>query len=379
MGLGRICRQRRAVNGEAVVHGGDLDLAGDEVLHRMIGAVMALVHFHGLGADRDAEHLMAETDAKSWHALVDDVADHRHRVRAGRRRIARAVREKDAVGLERKNVLARGLRRHHGHAAAFACELAQDIALDAVVERDHVKARPLLAAIALAPPPRRLVPGEALARGHHRHEIHADEARPFARFLLEGIEIEPARGLVRNHRVGHALEANSAGERARVDAGEADDAARFEPLVEMASRAVIRRRRDGGVQHDAARPRRRRHVHRLDVVLVGADIADMRECEGDDLPGIGGIGEDLLVAGHRRVEADFTHCMPGCAKTRAFEDRAVGEHEQRAGLWLGPNCFGLILAGMGRLFLAHRKPKSWSAPPGSFGSIPTRARFCERP
>jgi len=171
---------------------------------------------------------------------------------------------------------------------------------------------------------------------------------------------EPARGLVRNHRVGHALEANSAGERARVDAGEADDAARFEPLVEMASRAVIRRRRDGGVQHDAARPRRRRHVHRLDVVLVGADIADMREREGDDLPGVGGIGEDLLVAGHGGVEADLAHRMAGCAKAQAFEHGAVREHEQRACFQLRPRCFGGIVRGRRRcrLFLWHRRPKS---------------------
>jgi hypothetical protein len=38
------------------------------------------------------------------------------------------------------------------------------------------------------------------------------------------------------------------------------------------------------VQHDAARAGRRRQVDGLDVVLVGADIADMRESEGDDLP-----------------------------------------------------------------------------------------------
>jgi hypothetical protein len=128
-------------------------------------------------------------------------------------------------------------------------------------------------------------------------------------------------------------------------------------LIEMAPRAVIGRRRDRRVQHDAARPRRRRHVHRLDVVLVGADIADMRECEGDDLPGIGRIGEDLLIAGHGGVEADLAHRMPGCAEAEAFEDGAVGEHEQRARFRLGPRRFGVILRGRRRLFLAHRRPK----------------------
>jgi hypothetical protein len=43
----------------------------------------------------------------------------------------------------------------------------------------------------------------------------------------------------------------------------------------------------------------------LDVLVVGADIADMREGEGDDLPGIGRVGQDFLIAGHRGVEADL--------------------------------------------------------------------------
>ena len=37
---------RFAVDGEAVVHRDDLDLAGGEVLHRMVRAVVALVHLH---------------------------------------------------------------------------------------------------------------------------------------------------------------------------------------------------------------------------------------------------------------------------------------------------------------------------------------------
>src|SRR5262245_7351894 len=43
VGLHRVGRESGAVDGEAVVHGGDLDLARDEVLHRMVGAVMPLM------------------------------------------------------------------------------------------------------------------------------------------------------------------------------------------------------------------------------------------------------------------------------------------------------------------------------------------------
>ena len=156
------------------------------------------------------------------------------------------------------------------------------------------------------------------------------------------VEVEPARRLVRDHGVRHAVDPNAAGERAGVDAGDTDDAARLEPVVEVAGRAVIRGLGDRGVQHHAARPRRGRHVHGLDVVLVGADIADMGEGEGDDLPGIGGIGEDLLVAGHGGVEAHLAHRMAGRAEAHAFDHGAVGEHEQRGRLGLRPPLRGRI-------------------------------------
>src|SRR5262249_3636245 len=74
MGLDRVRRQGRAVDREAVVHRGDLDLAGGEVFHRMVGAVVALVHLAGLGADRDPEHLVTEADAEGRDAAVDDAS-----------------------------------------------------------------------------------------------------------------------------------------------------------------------------------------------------------------------------------------------------------------------------------------------------------------
>ncbi len=65
----------------------------------------------------------------------------------------------------------------------------------------------------------------------------------------------------------------------------------------------------------------------LDVFAVGADVADVREGEGDDLPGVGGIGHHLLVAGHRGVEADLAHRGADVAETAAPDDGAVGQNE----------------------------------------------------
>src|SRR5262249_22592850 len=104
----------------------------------------------------------------------------------------------------------------------------------------------------------------------------------------------------------------------------------------MPRRAVVRRRGDGRVQHDAARAGRRREIDRFDVLVVGADIADMRECEGDDLSGIGGIGEDLLITRHRGVEADLADRMAGGAEALSFKDGAVGKDDERRRFGLGP-------------------------------------------
>ena len=86
LGLGR---ERVAVDREAVVHRGDLDLAGGLVLHRMVGAVMALMHLQRLGADREAEHLVAEADPEGRHVLArspaGSPAPHICRSRPGRR------------------------------------------------------------------------------------------------------------------------------------------------------------------------------------------------------------------------------------------------------------------------------------------------------
>ena len=41
-----------------------------QVLHRMIGAVMALRHLLGLGAQGEAQHLMAQADTEHGYAAI---------------------------------------------------------------------------------------------------------------------------------------------------------------------------------------------------------------------------------------------------------------------------------------------------------------------
>ena len=50
----------------------------------------------------------------------------------------------------------------------------------------------------------------------------------------------------------------------------------------------------------------------------------------DELPGVRRIGEDLLVAGHRRREDGLAGGRAARAEGLAFEDGAVGEDEMSA-------------------------------------------------
>src|SRR5215468_12570948 len=61
-------RHRRRVDGEAVVLRGDLDLAGGEILDRMVGAVMTERQLVSPPAGRQTEDLVAQTYAEGRHA-----------------------------------------------------------------------------------------------------------------------------------------------------------------------------------------------------------------------------------------------------------------------------------------------------------------------
>ena len=111
---------------------------------------------------------------------------------------------------------------------------------------------------------------------------------------------------------------------------------RFSHWSRSAAGAVVGRVGDVGLEHRADGAGAGGRVEVLDVLVIGADIADMREGEGDDLAGIGRVGEDFLVAGQRRVEADFGDRASGGAKAAPFDDRAVGQHQQGGRLFGGP-------------------------------------------
>ena len=76
----------------------------------------------------------------------------------------------------------------------------------------------------------------------------------------------------------------------------------------------------GAVTDDQARSHR---SLRFLIFRVTAGVADMRVGQGHDLTRVGGVGQDLLVTGHRRIENRFADGVPACPDTAAAKNAAV--------------------------------------------------------
>ena len=321
--------QRAGRDLETVVLAGDLDPPCRQLLDRMVGAAVAEGHLPGLGAKREGEQLVAEADAEERQPAGYQPLDDRHGIDARRGGVSRPVGEKDAVRLVREDRLGVRRRGHDGHPAACRCQRAQDVPLGAVIDRHDMAARRGLGAVAAGlRVPGGLRPVIGLAAADLAREVHAFEPRPGAglgdeRRLVD--RLRPRR--VCQRPVLRAAAAQQAGQPPGIDTGDADEAAALQPAFEMLRRAPVRRLGDIGAEHQS----KRRRSRGLLVVVVGADIADMGKGEGDDLPGIGRIGQNFLVAAHRGVEADFAHGLAACAEAAAAKDRSVGERERRSG------------------------------------------------
>ena len=104
-----------------MVLAGDLHLAGGQVLDRVVGAPVAQVHLAGAGTERPRQNLMTQADAEQRQAAFQQLLDHGHGIAAGRRWIAGAVGEEQAVRRMVENLLRGRGRGHDGDTAAERC------------------------------------------------------------------------------------------------------------------------------------------------------------------------------------------------------------------------------------------------------------------
>ena len=82
-------------------------------------------------------------------------------------------------------------------------------------------------------------------------------------------------------------------------------------------------------------------IRRLDVLGIGAGVADMREGKHHDLPGIGRIGEDFLISGNRGVEANLARGLSNRANAEALNNQAVGQNNRSCVRAIAP-CGGAV-------------------------------------
>ena len=194
------------------------------------------------------------------------------------------------------------------------------------IDRDHMKARLEPLAVTALERPARLVPVIALGRADRGDEVHAVDAGPAGGLGAQRIEIEGASAEWAMTAFGMPWVRMSV-----VSARVSIPVSPMRPraLSQASSRACAKVGRFAklGTEDRADRGRRRRGVDDLDILVVDPDNPYMREGEGDDLGGVGRIGQDLLIAGHRCIEADFADRRAGRPDPEAFDHVAVGEHQ----------------------------------------------------
>ena len=132
-------RQRRRVHREAVVLRGDLDAAGGEVLHRLVGAVVAELQLVRAAAERQRRGSggrgRCRRSARGPRSAAHRLDEVRHRLG-----IAGAVREEDAVRLALEHRRPPSVQAGTTVTSQPAArELAQDVQLDAGVVGDDLK------------------------------------------------------------------------------------------------------------------------------------------------------------------------------------------------------------------------------------------------
>jgi len=164
--------------------------------------------------------------------------------------------------------------------------------------------------------------GVGLLDGHDLGQISALETRIGARGrdgsrLVDRVARDDATVL-------RALVTQQPGQPARIDIGDRHHAVGLQVFAEAQLRAPARRLARDFSQHQAGNV----NAVRLAVFGVAADVADMRVSQRDDLLAVRGIGHDLLVAGHRRIENDFPDGLTVGANRNTFKNAAVGEGKQ---------------------------------------------------
>ena len=326
-----IARQAALVHGETVVLTGDHHHARVEILYRVVGTVVAVPHFQGLGAGGQRQQLVTEADAEHRNISLEDFLDRLDRVVA-RLRIARAIGEEHAIGIQRQHVTGRSLCRYHGQTAAASDQHAQDVQLDAVVVGNDVVRQigsgdfRMTVAFQI---PHAGAPFVRLVAGDFLGQVHALEAgeaaRQFQGLLFGNVVTDQDAAVLR------AFLTQDSGQATGIDAGDGDGTVLFQVLIERLLVTPVAGNQRQIANDQASSP----DAVGLGIFRRGAGIADVRVSQGNDLLGIGWIGKDFLIAGHGGVEHHLSDRLAIGPDGIAAKNAAVSKGQNgRFGGWL---------------------------------------------
>ena len=164
------------------------------------------------------------------------------------------------------------------------------------------------------------LPGARLAGHDLARQVAADQAGAGLRLGDEAGVVEVGRRDDPLHRPPLAREADQG---AGVDPLDAQHVVLGQVGVERAAGAVVADQAAQLADDEPADP----GASALGVLGVDPVVADQRVGHRHDLAVIGGVGEDLLIAGHARVEDDLAVGLTPGAERPPREDRAVLQRE----------------------------------------------------
>ncbi len=282
---------------------------------------MTELHLHRTRAAGQAQQLVAQADAVGGDAGVDDLADGGDGVIAGLR-IAGAVGQEHAIGLHGKHLGGGGLGGHHGDLAAAIHQHAQDVALHAEIVGQHlVGTAGRRRGMAAAQLPGALGPVIDLGGADLPGQVHALEA---------GEAPGRRKGCLLVDLAGHdaailgALLPQDAGQAPGIDVGDGHHPEAGQVVRQGLAAAPAAHQGWQVTNHQTGRV----HTGRFLVLRIHTGVADMGIGQGDDLTGVGRVGQDLLVTGHGGVEHHLADGLTRGTDGDAMEQTAVFQCQQ---------------------------------------------------
>ncbi len=157
--------------------------------------------------------------------------------------------------------------------------------------------------------------------GHHAGQVRAfhlaNGARPGHHCL--GVQVLTRRDHPAHHAVGPQMPHDGA----RIHLRDHRDTASFQKIVGNLCRAPVRTHLGKLARHQPFDV----GAHGLRIARRSSIVPHMRIGQHHDLARVGGIGEDLLVAGQRCIEDNFTRSLDRRAVALAAKDAPVFERQ----------------------------------------------------